>query len=148
MESKIYIDPEQIKKIMARPKDAGITAFKYLATEAWGNIIKEAPVDHGRLSGSFQLNKVNHFKYIIHSGVEYALAVATGTGIYGPKGQMIHIEARTKQCLHFVWQGMEIFAKSVNVKGQKANPYDKRAFEKAEKRVDEFITRALREMGE
>ena len=46
-----------------------------------------------------------------------------GTGLYGPVGEMIHIEARHKQALHFFWKGREFFRKSVNVKGIKPRAF-------------------------
>lgn len=145
---EMVIDQVQVEKIMNIPKLAGIKTFGYFAQEVWRGFRIEAPVDHGRLAGSFNLKKNNDFEYAIQSGVEYALAVAEGTGLYGPKHREIVIEPKVKQCLHFVWQGVEIFAKKVHVKGMKPNPYHERAFKKGESRIDEFIRRALREYGE
>ena len=147
-EKNIYIDPKQIEKIMKIPKEASKKAFYYLVIEVWAGMREEPPLDHGRLRGSWQMEKNNAYYYKLTSGVEYAPWVAYGTGIYGPIGQTIHIEPTTKRCLHFMWQGMEIFAKSVNVKGQRPNPFHERAIKRGEDRVDEFIRRALREMGE
>lgn len=145
---EMVIDQAQVEKIMSIPKQAGVKAFDYFAQEVWRGFRIEAPVDHGRLAGSFILSKRDDFEYVIQSGVEYALWVAQGTGIYGPNKKEIIIEPKVKQCLHFVWQGVEIFAKKAHVKGKKPNPYHERAFQKGESRIDEFIRRALREYGE
>lgn len=139
-------DKAKLAMIMKLPMKAGKLAFKYTAEEAWSLLMKESPVDHGRLAGSWQLSKENDFRYKAKSGVKYALAVATGTGIYGPEGRPIIIEPVTKKCLHFIWQGMEIFTKRAEVQGMKPNPYPDRAMKGAEKRVPEFIKRALREV--
>lgn len=145
---EMVIDQAQVDKIMQIPKDAGANAFGYFAQEVWRGFRIEAPVDHGRLAGSFMLERHNDFEYAIQSGVEYALAVAEGTGVYGPKHQEIVIKPKIKKCLHFIWQGMEVFAKEAHVQGMKPNPYHERAFQKGEDRIDEFIRRALREYGE
>ena len=147
MSVKIYIDPKQVEKIMEIPKAASKQAFFYLVTEVWAGMREEPPIDHGRLRGSWQIEKLSNFWYKIVSGVEYAPWVAYGTGVYGPKGQVIHITPTTKRCLHFVWQGHEIFVKSVNVKGQKPNPFHERAMTRGENRIDEFIRTALKETG-
>lgn len=143
MSLKIYIDPEQVKRIMEIPKAASKQAFFYLVTEVWAGLREEPPIDHGRLRGSWQMEKLSNFWYKLVSGVEYAPHVAYGTGIYGPRG--IKITPTTKRCLHFMWKGMEIFVKSV--KGQKPNPFHERAMKRGENRIDEFIRTALRETG-
>ena len=143
----IYIDQKQIDKIMGIPLEASKKAFMYMVTEVWAGMREEPPTDHGRLRGSWQMEKVGDFHYKIPSGVEYAGYVAHGTGVYGPMGQAYTITPKTKQCLHFVWNGMEIFTKKVTVQGQKPNPYHERAMKRGDDRVDEFIRRALKEMG-
>ncbi len=145
---EMILDEAQVNKIMEIPKQAGIKAFSYFAQEVWRGFKIEAPVAHGRLAGSFNLKKNDDFEYVIQSGVEYARYVAEGTGLYGPNKTEIVIEPKVKECLHFVWQGMEIFAKRVHVKGMKPNPYHERAFQGGINRIDEFIRRALREYGE
>lgn len=137
-------DKAKLDMITKMPIKAGKLAFKDTSTEIWSLLMKEAPVDHGRLAGSWQLSKESDFRYKVKSGVKYALAVATGTGIYGPEGRPIIIEPVTKRCLHFIWQGMEIFTMRAEVKGMKPNPYPDRAIKGAEKRMPEFMEKALR----
>ena len=145
---QVYIDPAQIEKIMAIPKEASKRAFVYLVTEVWAGLREEPPIDHGRLRGSWQQQiKVNDFHYKYPSGAEYAADVAFGTGIYGAKGQPYTIKPKVKKALAFVWKGMKIVVKSVKHKGQKPNPFHERAMARGEARVDEFIRRALRETG-
>jgi len=141
----VEIDSEQIEKIMEIPIEAGKKAFLYLVLEVWAGLKEESPVDHGRLAGSWQLEKRGDFESRLVSGVKYAAYVAYGTGIYGPIGQEIVIEPIKKKCLHFIWQGKEIFTKRAIVKGMHPNPYHERAMKRGENRTDEFIRRALSE---
>ena len=145
--TNIYIDPKQIEKIFALPLKSATLAFKYVATEVWAGMREEPPIDHGHLR-EWQMKKIGDIQYKITNPAEYATYVAYGTGVYGPEGVAIHIEPRVAKCLHFIWNGMEIFAKSVEVQGQKPNPYHDRAMKRGENRIEEFIRRALREMGE
>jgi len=138
---------EQLNKFLAIPREAGIKGFKYIAAELWGSMRKESPVDHGALAGSWQLTKLGDFEYKVVSDKTYALAVATGSGVFGPIGQPYQIVPKTKQCLHFIWQGKEIFAKSVWIQGMKPNNYIGRSITKTESRVDEFVRIALKECG-
>ena len=144
----IYIDPKQMDKIMNIPLDAAKKAMFYLVTEVWAGFREEPPIDHGKLRGEWHMERMGDFNYKIASATEYATQVAYGTGVYGPSGMPYTIKPKVKQCLYFMWQGMEIFAKSVTVQGQKPNPFHERAIKRGENRVDEFIRRALREMGE
>jgi hypothetical protein len=139
---------EQLNKFLEIPREAGIKGFKYTAAELWGLLRRvNFKTGHGALSGSWQLTKLGDFEYKVASDKEYALAVSTGTGIYGPVGQPYQIVPKTKQCLHFIWQGKEIFAKSVWIQGMKPNDYIGRSITKTESRVDEFVRKALKECG-
>ena len=148
MSLKIYIDPKQLEKIMAIPEKASKQAFFYLVTEVWAGFREEPPIDHGKLRGEWHMEKLNSYFYKIASATEYATNVAYGTGIYGPSGQPYTIKPKVKKCLSFMWKGMKIAVKSVTVKGQKPNPFHERAIKRGEDRAEEFVRRALREMGE
>jgi len=142
----VEIDPEQVEKIMEIPVEAGKKAFHYLVLEVWAGLREEPPVDHGKLAGSWDhIDKRGDFDYRIPSSAKYAPYVAFGTGIYGPLNQEIVIEPIKKKCLHFIWQGKEIFTKRSVVKGMHPNPYHERAMKRGENRTDEFIRRALSE---
>lgn len=141
----LTVDPKEIEKITKIPKEAGVKAFKYLSEEIHRGFIDESPVDKGRLQ-KWKRKKENDFEYKIYDGPEYALMVALGTGIYGTEGRPYTIHAKTKKCLHFVWNGVEIFAKSATIQGQKPNPYHERAVKRGEERIDEFIRKAIKEV--
>ena len=129
---------EDFNNLIKKARSAVALAIKYTATEVWGNVRKEAPVDHGRLAGSFQLDQVDDLTYRIWSGVEYALAVQEGTPPH-------EIKPKRKKALY--WEGARHPVKRVMHPGTQANPYADRAIEQAEGRQDEFISRALREVG-
>ena len=129
---------EDVDRLLAATREAMALAIKYTATEVWGNIRKEAPVDHGRLAGSFQLSQLDDFAWKIWSGVHYALAVHEGTDPYV-------IRPVNKKALY--WAGADHPVAKVNHPGIRANPYATRAMDEASKRTDEFIRRALNETG-
>lgn len=55
---------------------------------------------------------------------KYARFVHNGTGVYGPSGMPFVIRPRNPAgVLHFFWNGREIFAKSVTVKGMRGRPF-------------------------
>ena len=113
-------------------------AVEMTALEVWGNLAREAPVDHGRLAGSFQLEQVGDNQWRIVSGVDYALAVWEGT-------QPHRIEPVNAQALRFEIAGEVIFAKWVDHPGTEGDDYPGRAFDAAQERVDEFIQIAIDE---
>ncbi len=129
---------EDFDQLIQSARRAISLAIKYTATEVWGNIREEAPVDHGRLAGSFQLDQVDDLSYRIWSGVEYALAVHEGTKPHV-------IEPKNKKALY--WDGARHPVRRVMHPGTPGNPYAERAIEQASNRSDEFISRALREVG-
>lgn len=132
------LSQEDFERLIRKARQAIALAIKYTATEVWGNIRKEAPVDHGRLAGSFQLDQVDDLTYRIWSGVEYALAVHEGTKPHV-------IEPKNKKALY--WDGAKHPVRRVMHPGTQANPYADRAIEQASSRMNEFISRALREVG-
>lgn len=141
----LEVNPEHIKKITELPEEVGKKSWSYLVMEIHRGFIDESPVDKGRLH-KWKLKKNTDWEWSIYDGPEYALYVALGTGVYGPEKRPYTIHPKTKQCLHFVWRGMEIFAKHVTVQGQRPNPYHERAVARGENRADEFIRRAIREV--
>ncbi len=138
-------DDQQIRRFAEMSRKAIVLAIKYTAQEVWGEIRKEAPVDHGRLAGSFALAAVSELSWRIHSNVHYALHVHEGTGIHGPTGQPYEILPVNKKALY--WPGARHPVARVLHPGIKGNPYAERAMDNASRRTDEFISRAIRETG-
>lgn len=146
----VDIDDSNFFKIIEAVKESVPLALKYTATDVWANIRKEAPVDHGRLAGSFGLKRESDLVWHIKSGVEYALAVYSGTGVRGDtskgaSGKIIDIFPSTKKALY--WPGAAHPVKHVRHPGIRSNPYIDRAFDATTKRTNEFVKRAMRELG-
>ena len=122
---------EQYEKALSR--------MMYLVSmELMGNVKREAPVDQGRLQGSFLIEQTGEYEYTIFSGVEYAEAVDFGTPPH-------RIEPKHKKCLHFEMDGQEVFCKDVDHPGTAPNPFIERGIERTEARIDEFAERAIGE---
>lgn len=136
-------DEQAIQDFVSLAKEACKRAVELLALDVWANIRKEAPTDKGRLAGSFNLEQIGDFAWRIYTNVLYALFVHEGTGVHGPIGQPI-VPVRARY-LAFEWQGKMWFLKSV--KGQEPNPYADRAINMSEQRSQEFVRKALDEVG-
>ena len=67
----------------------------------------------------------------------YAIYVHEGTGIYGPKQKPYTVEARNKKALF--WQGAPHPFKKVTIRGMRARPFLKQAFEEEAGKLGEFI---------
>jgi len=134
----IDINAEALERVVRQARQAVSLAIKYTATDVWGNIRKEAPVDHGRLAGSFDLSQESDISYIIGTKVKYALIVHEGT----PP----HIIRPVRKKALF-WRGARHPVKKVMHPGTQGNPYITRAINMTNQRIDEFVRRALREVG-
>lgn len=138
-----FTNPEVLDQFVDAGIEAIDKALNYTAIEAWGNIRKESPVDHGRLAGSWELTQEGR-NYRIFSNVEYVLAVHEGTGIHGPKGEPIEILPKNKKALY--WPGADHPVARVLHPGQKPNRFVDRSLRMTEDRTGEFIDRAIREV--
>jgi len=139
----IEFDISRLRGILDNAKDTIGLAVKYTAEFVWSEIRKTAPVDHGRLAGSFAMEEMGHWSYRIFSNVHYALFVHEGTGIYGPEKH--RIVPRQANALSFFWKkaGKHMVVKSVA--GMKGRPYADKAIESAVPRIDEFVLMAISE---
>lgn len=120
---------------------AGLKALaktmQLISTDFWGNLREEAPVDEGRLAGSFGLIKEDNFTYKITNNTEYLLPVLEGARPH-------RIEAHGR-ALRFQAGGNVVFVRFVNHPGNKPNDFVGRAEKRTRARVDEFIDRGIRE---
>ena len=135
--------PEGFAELVRLGRSAIARAIKYTAEDVWGNIGREAPVDSGRLAGSFQIEQTEELAWRIYTNVLYALFQQSGTGIYGPTGHPI-VPVRAN-ALHFYWKAAGRWMTLSSVRGTPANPYVDRAMDKTRPRADEFASRAIRE---
>lgn len=133
-----FPDSDKWKRIFDQTKAAVERAVELTAQAVWGYIPREAPVDDGVLSGSFQIRKLGDLSWMIYTHVEYAEAVE--------KGSVPHvIVPRRAKVLIFMVGGKKVFTRRVNHPGTKANPYAKRSIEAARARTSDFVDRAIRE---
>lgn len=123
----------QFKRAMERSHD--LTAL-----DVWGNIMDNSPQDHGRLAGSWELNKMGGMHSTVSTGVKYALVQNDGSDPY-------EIFPRAGTALRFEIGGTVIFAKSVLHPGITGTKYIEGSIAQTENRVSEFVQIALDEQG-
>lgn len=68
---------------------------------------------------------------------KYAIYVHEGTGVYGPKQKPYVVEARHKKALF--WPGAPHPFKRVTIRGMRARPFLKQAFEEEAPKLGQFI---------
>ncbi len=107
-----------------------------VALELWGKVKEEAPVDHGRLAGSFMLQAVP-LSRSVQTNVEYALEVHEGRDP-GPVdfGAIARWAERKGLPPGGVYKNILTF-------GTRANRFGDRAIERTEPRVEEFAQMAV-----
>ena len=105
-----------------------------VSQEFWGGVREEAPVDTGRLAGSFLLEKRDSLTYAVMTNVEYALAVHDGT-------QPHVIEPVSAGALY--WPGAAHPVRRVHHPGTAGNPFAERAMTRTESRMAEFAELAV-----
>lgn len=135
----LTFDKTQLDKLGEVGKRAVATAISLTAQELWGNVRKEAPTDHGRLAGSFELEQRGELTYAVTTAVEYALVVQEGSGEHW-------IEPKDAKALW--WEGAAHPFARVWHPGTKPNPYVDRAIDATSSRIEEFVRRAVQEAAE
>ena len=110
--------------------------------ELKGNIQRNAPVDQGKLQGGWFISPYPGLGGSVHSNAHYTSYVNDGTGIYGPRGQVIR--PKSKKALKFTTKGgTTVFAKYV--RGIKPRRFVEKSITQTERRNDEFLIRAVME---
>lgn len=119
-------------------------AFEYTLQHLYGKVKEFAPVDHGRLQGSFMMEIMKQFKGRVYTNVIYAPAVNWGSGIYSTRGDQRVIKPSNRDgFIVFKIDGRKIYAREI--KGQKPQFYVERAIKDSENKLDDFIQKALKE---
>lgn len=111
--------------------------------ELLGNTKRNSPVDEGKLQGSwFPVYNNQTLKRGIRSSAKYAEWVNDGTGIYGPRGQIIR--PKTARLLGpFKYKGRMIAVPWI--RGMKPRRYVERSIRQTQSRTEEFVIRAVME---
>lgn len=133
---------DRIRQNARKAAEAVQEAVKLTALDVWGNVRENSPVDHGRLAGSWQMQRLSALQYRVSTAVKYAAWVNDGTGIYG-SGQPI--TPKRARSLVFEINGKTIFARSV--KGQRGKKYVEKSIHQTEQRKNEFVSMALAKAG-
>ena len=110
------------------------------AQEVWGNLREYSPQDHGRLAGSWVLQRRGDMRSTVGTSVKYALVQNDGSRPYD-------IFPRSAKALRFVVDGAVIFAKRVHHPGIKGKQYIEKSIDEANQRISEFVEMALEEEG-
>lgn len=135
-----FITRNDLPEMSGQMRRALQISHSYLSQEIWGNIREYAPVDHGRLAGSFVLDEKGYLVSTISSNVEYALVQNRGSDPYT-------IEPNQAQALRFTVGGNVVFATHVDHPGVPGTHYIDRGIADAEQRIDEFVRRGIKEAG-
>ena len=139
MELKINLKISPALKRLRENLEAAIEAGLLRAAGAVeAKAAEEAPKVSGNLADSIR-KYIQNRRAVITPVARYALYVHQGTGIYGPHKK--RIVPTTKKALAFQIGGKWIYRRSV--KGQKPNPFMKRAFDEVRPRLKEIFNRAI-----
>jgi len=136
------MDMSDIEELVAQFPGAASYAVELTATDAYGNLKREAPVKTGTLRDSFDgPNKKDDFSYSIDIGVDYWRFINDGTAIHWiePSGKALYF--------YFEKIGQWVFFKAVLHPGTRPNPFVDRALEATGGRVEEFVEMALDRIG-
>lgn len=135
---------DELRKYTDLVKKVYGKAVSLLAQDLWANIGKEAPTDHGKLAGNWLIERMaNEYDWRIYTMTKYALFVHEGTGVYGPRGDVIR--PKSAKALSFEWKGKNYVVRYV--RGQKPNPYVDRAMQRSQQRIHEFVLTAIDQSG-
>lgn len=109
-------------------------AIKETAFALTAEIKKEAPVDEGRLQGSYNVRQAGSLSWAIVSNADYRWIVHEGRGAIRPrKAKALRIDLGTK--------GGVIFRRYAGP--AKGNPFIDRAIDNMQPRIPDIIARAM-----
>jgi|SRR5690606_7354104 len=134
------ITRNDLDDLVPRLKNALRTAHDYVGQELWGNLRELSPQDHGRLAGSWTLQRLGDMHSLVGTNVVYAVIQNEGSDPF-------EIFPRNAKALRFEIDGNVIFAKRVSHPGIKGKKYIDESIEKTESRIGEFVEMALEQEG-
>lgn len=138
---KITLEAKKLPKLNPRFTRIRNKTLNYTSLFLLGELKKYSPVDHGRLQGSWVLFDRTNETRTIKSSAHYAEYVNRGTGCYGPFKQKIY--PKNSKYLSFVYKGKRISVPWT--RGMKPRKFVEKSIQSTEKRVDEFLIRAVLE---
>lgn len=128
---------ETTKKAVRRAVDLSVMELR-------GNLQRNSPVDHGKMQGSWLIagQFTGELNQKIISSAVYTKWVNDGTGIYGPRGQLIR--PKTGRLLGpFKYKGKMIAVPYV--RGIRPRKFVEKSIRQTKRRVPEFTIRAVME---
>ena len=145
----VDIDLSQILDFIDEWNKIGVLKVLQRASLALqAELVKEAPVDTGRLRGSIQApQQKTENQFLLPINAKYWTAIQFGTGIHGPEGKPFDIYPKKGKVLRFEVKGETVFAKFVkDHPGQKPNPFFDRAFDNIEPKIGDIIQDVIEEL--
>ena len=138
--ARIYLEINEINNILDNIDGLSEKIVNNVATNLWGNLRQESPIDHGRLRGSWSIFDDGPNQKTVKSSANYAEYVNIGTGIYGPyKTPIVHPTIGKK--FAFQVNGRMVYTNII--KGIKPNPYVERSMERTQNRIPELVIKSI-----
>lgn len=136
----LEITQNDLNKMIPQFRRALRRSHDLTALELWGNLQEFSPQDHGRLAGSWTLQKKGNMYSTVGTSVKYALVQNDGSDPY-------EIFPRTSSALRFSVGGSVIYAKRVRHPGIKGKKYIEKSTDATNERISEFVEMALDQEG-
>ena len=149
----VQYDDDDIRDLSERIIQSMEDLIDKVATDVEGNLQRNAPVDHGKLQGSFNRTVLSPFEHLIWSNTEYAIPVSEGYDAFT-------IEPTSAEKLAFEWPDAPpqvqkmfnktfpvVFFKSVEHPGFEGTNYIPESIDQTKDRIDEFVESSLRGVG-
>src|SRR5690625_3566231 len=132
----LEITQNDLNKMLPRFRRALRRSHDLTAQDVWGNLREYSPQNHGRLAGSWVLQRQGEMYSTVGTSVKYALVQNDGSDPYD-------IFPRTASALMITIGGSVIFAKRVRHPGINGKIYIEKSIDETNSRAREFVEMAL-----
>lgn len=133
----VSFDFSFLNKLTSRPRRIISLFLEMVLEDVAANMVREAPVDEGKLSGNIGVVKFSDFIWGVLIDVAYWRPVQFGSRPH-------IIRPKNAKVLRFETKGNIVFAKFVNHPGTEPNPFIDRAMDLTRPRIGEFLETILR----